>query len=70
MGEVLDLLGEPVSESGEPSHAHPHGEVLPFHIMVQKVLPEWWVYRDPVGLKAPCRSSMRVSPVTTSKAAS
>ncbi len=29
VSEVLDLLGEPVGQAGEPAHPHPHGEVLP-----------------------------------------
>ena len=31
-GEVLDLLGEGVGESGEAAHAHPHGEVLALYV--------------------------------------
>lgn len=25
---VLDFLGEPVGQAGEPAHGHPHGEIL------------------------------------------
>ena len=28
VSQVFDLLGEAVSEAGEPSHPHPHGEIL------------------------------------------
>ncbi len=28
VGQVLDLLGEPVGQPREAAHAHPHGEVL------------------------------------------
>lgn len=31
MSKVVDLFTECVSQSGEPSHAHTHGQVLPFH---------------------------------------
>lgn len=31
MGLVFDLLAKGVGQPGHPSHAHPHGEVLPFH---------------------------------------
>ena len=27
-GQVLDLAAERIGEPGEPSHAHPHGQVL------------------------------------------
>jgi hypothetical protein len=35
MLQVLDFLREGIRQSGKPPHAHPHGQVLPFHEVVE-----------------------------------
>ena len=30
--QVVMLLGEGIRQSGQPPHAHPHGQILPFEV--------------------------------------